>query len=321
MKKLFGALAGFVATALIAGPVNGPASSTQFETGMYSGAQQDYSYRVSYVGDAVLDRKLEVRHVIPAKREPKAERQVGTARVNEAKLTENGVGITFGVYDRLDVFARASQASLSTAHYQFNEPHDLIKREDYVRGDLKIETDADLKWAAGARAVLWSQDNTTLNAFGEYSRFKTKVNNIHAAGFDGGLVNIGNEGQTQKADNTLSEKAHVKARVRDWHVGLGLAHSIQVSPDLAIVPSVAVKYSDAHVRFKNPVVSTTSASAVGAGGAFGKDTAIKLLPMRARSNVGVAVGVGLYAGKTFAVNVEGRFIDESAIGVNAEFRL
>jgi hypothetical protein len=261
VNKLFGALAGFfVASALIAGPVTNPASSTQFETGMYTGAQQDYTFRVGYVGDATMDRKLEIKS--------------GKSHVTKTEMHENAVSLTLGVYNRFDVFARAGKA-------------DFLALMANTGSDLSISAEEGFKWTVGGSAVLWTLDNTNINVFGSFSRYNSKVDAVRVGAFNSGFTDS-------------------KIRMQDWNAGLGIAHTIQVSPDMAVVPTAAVKYSDAKVHFRNDFIDSTSTT---------------LNRMNARENVGVVIGCGLYAGKTFALNIEGRFVDESAAAISAEIRL
>lgn len=63
MKKLFTTLSSIATTTLlVAGPAAADATtSSQYETGLYTGAQQDYSFRLGFVNNNVSDRKLELK--------------------------------------------------------------------------------------------------------------------------------------------------------------------------------------------------------------------------------------------------------------------
>lgn len=260
MKKLIGAIASLAATVVMASPVNNPASTAQFDAGLFTGAQQDYTVRVGVVSNSVCDRKLEVKS--------------SKSHVDTASFRESGLALTVGMFNRFDVYARVGAAKL-----------DLLLRN--AGGyNTSISTAMGTNWAFGGRAVLYSIDNTTLNVFGEYSRFRADVKDV--------VVGADSSGYTAS-----------RARAEDWHLGVGVSHTIAVSPDFSVVPNLAVRYSDAKLRFTNetsPGIAT-------------------LERMQARGNFGGSIGCGFYAGKMFGVNVNANFFDEAAVGVTAEIRI
>ncbi len=260
MKKLFGALTSLAFTAVMASPVNNPASTAQFEAGLVTGAPQEYTFRVGFVNNNVLDRKLEVKS--------------SKSHVDSASFSENSVSVTVGMLNRFDVYARLGSATM-----------DLELRN--TTSDLAIRTAPGATWAFGGRAILYSMDNTTVNVFGEYNRFKADVNSVRL-----GAVNSG---------YTSSE-----ARAHNWELGAGVSQTILVSPDMSVVPNASVRYSDGKLRFTNEVITTPS---------------VTLGRMEARGNFGATIGCGLYAGKMFGVNVEANFFDETAVAVQAEIRI
>lgn len=260
VKKLFGALTSLAFTAVLASPVNNPASTAQFEAGIATGApQEEYTFRVGFVNNNVLDRKLEVKS--------------SKSHIDSAEFSENSLSLTVGMFNRFDVYARLGSAKM-----------DLTLRNSGE--DLAIGTADGATWALGGRAILYSMDNTTVNVFGEYNRFKADVNSVKL-----GAINSGYTGS--------------EARAHNWELGAGVAHTIQVSPDMSVVPNVAVRYSDGKVRFTNEVISED----------------VTLQTMEARGHFGASIGCGLYAGKMFGLNVQANFFDESALAVQAEIRI
>jgi hypothetical protein len=260
VKKLIGAIASLAATVVLASPVNNPASTAQFEAGLFTGAQQDYTVRIGLVSNSVNDRKYEVKS--------------SKSHVDQASFRETSLALTVGMFNRFDLYARLGTASLDT-----------IQRN--TGNNIEIHTAPGVRWAVGGSAILYSMDNTTVNAFGEYSRFKADVNSVTVGATSSGFT-------------------AAKARAHDWNFGVGLAHTIIVSPDMCVVPNLAVRYSDGKARFTNETITSPSTT---------------LPRLEARSHFGATIGCGLYAGKIFGVNVNANFFDETAVGVSAEIRI
>lgn len=262
-KKLVGAITGLLASALIAAPVNNPASSAQFESGLFTGAQADYTVRVGYVGDFVANRRLSDKTT--------------NSNLDGAVITRSGAVVTLGLFDRFDLSFGGGGASFSST--MRNAGNDVSRYVD--NGSF---------WTMDARGILWTQDNCTVNAFAGYTHTRGDVNAVRSGGLDTGHTAVEMTGW-------------------DWQLGLGVSHTIQVSPDMSVIPSLSVRYSDGAYKFgNNRVFFTDSSSTV-------------LSDLEARGNFGIGAGVGLYAGKVFGLTFEGQFMDSTGFALTADIRI
>lgn len=256
MKNLFGALAAgmLVCTSVMAAPVGNPSAPLNFEDGIFLAGNSDYSLRLGYSGNFVMDRKLEIK--------------ANRSHVDSARIVESTANVTLSMFNRMDVYGRFGSARFG---YEQNN----------TSSNLEVRTADAFIWALGGRVVVYNWDFTTLTLFGEYSRFKADVNDV--------LLGA-----------TSSGYSAAEARVRQWDLGLALAHQIDY-----MSPYVAIKYSDASVRFHNEVISSPS---------------VTLNKLEARGNFGAAVGCTFLAGKKLDLTLEGRFIDENAVSLTGQFR-
>lgn len=211
-NKLVGALTSIAASALLAGSVNSPASSAQFESGLFTGAQQDYTVRVGVVNEVVKDRKLRDK---PSK-----------TNIDKATITRDGVALTLGIYDRLEVSFAGGAAEMSTM---------TGGTTDGGTGSVSTEARDGSFWTFGASGIVYSFDNATVNAFADYSTMRANINNVGK-------------------DGTFSGFTSAKRKGKEWRVGVGVAQDIAISPDAKIVPGLAIYYSDAKFTTTNGTI-------------------------------------------------------------------
>ena len=153
--------------------------------------------------------------------------------------------------------------------------------------DLTLETKNDFIWAIGGTAMLYEtkiegMGNGTLRigVDGRYRQFDT---NIHKITVEGATFNIGDE---------------IKYKTQEWQVALALSYQIE-----QVIPYVGVKYSDVRTELKEKVT--------------GDGYKVKL---KAKNNVGIFVGGDIAINDSFTANIEGRFIDETALSLGATLR-
>jgi opacity protein-like surface antigen len=152
---------------------------------------------------------------------------------------------------------------------------------------VSLETKDDFIWAIGGTAMLYEtklegMGNGTLRigVDGRYRQFDTNIKKITV---DGG---------TFKIDDKVEYKS------QEWQVALALSYQIE-----QIIPYVGVKYSDVRTELKEKVT----------GDAY-------KVKLKAKNNVGIFVGGDIAVNDSFTANIEGRFIDETALSLGATVR-
>ena len=91
-------------------------------------------------------------------------------------------------------------------------------------------------------------------------------------------------------------------RYHEWQVGVGISYQVDL-----FVPYIALKYSNASVRYRN----------LPAGFLSGRKTGFNA---KNRGKFGLALGTSLTTGRLFALNLELRMIDEQAITLSGELK-
>lgn len=148
---------------------------------------------------------------------------------------------------------------------------------------IKLKTQGAFLWATGARAILYEWCNLFLGMGGRYS----------ASNYN--LSRVSNDGVAFSTSGS-------RIRWRQWQVNLDLSYKIQI-----FTPYVGTKYSNERSDLTG---FSTEISTDGSG----------TNTFENRSPVGFYLGCTLSNGKFFALNLEGRLIDEEALTVVADFR-
>jgi hypothetical protein len=194
--------------------------------------------------------------------------------VHNSAIGSNSAVITFGFFDRADVWTSFGAGSFGY--------------EDQAAGGatrFKSATEDDLIWGFGGNVILYNMDFTTLSGFASYRHLKADVKEIE---FNGDI-------------NEYASQSKVKAKYRDWNIGLSLAHQID-----NFTPFVNIKYSDAEVKWDNATITAPSSWTFST--------------LKSRSHIGASIGCSMMASKKFSLSVEGRFFDERALTFSAELR-
>ncbi len=148
----------------------------------------------------------------------------------------------------------------------------------------KLETKHDFVWSIGGTAML----------------YETKPGEM-----GDGIFRIGVDGRYRKADLDLDKltvggTSYTKSDLgfkkfcfdmKEWQVALGLSYQIQ-----QLIPYIGVKYSDLRGDF---IAKTTTDEVEG--------------KFKSDNNIGIFVGGDIAINDTFSANIEGRFIDETAM--------
>ena len=156
---------------------------------------------------------------------------------------------------------------------------------------IKFETDYDFVWGVGGTAMLYEtklegmgNGQLRIGVDGRYRQSHLKVDKVVR---DGVSYNASDAAVTQS-----------KYELEQWQVALAVSYQIE-----QIIPYVGVKYSDA----TGEAITTIS------GTKYKND-------FENDDNVGIFVGGDILINDSFTANIEGRFIDETALSLGATLR-
>jgi major outer membrane protein len=279
MKKLFvTALTIFACGALQALPVGNPSDASLLCDGLvWEGRCGDpcdpcltlcdaFSLRFGFYGDYVFNRHLEI------------DRNQDDSNIEHTRLFTNAGFIAANFWDRFDLFATlgATNFAIETNALSFGGAN---------QSRFEIETDTHFSWSLGVRGTIWECGCTSLGAEAQYFFTHPDVRRIS----EGGVVSV-------------YPDAIIDAKYREWQIGLGIAHRINI-----LVPYVAVKWSHVKVNLDDALPGDGLAT-------------VTLFDLENDKHWGFATGVSLVDCEKASLTVEGRFGDEKAVYVNGQIR-
>lgn len=292
MKKLATTLLCMLAcSAVYSLPVGNPSESTIYTEGLWGiGSDCDlcdpcsfwfdvWDIRIGYYGDFVFNRNLEVSGN-------------GTGRghaIRETEINTNAAYLVLNLCDFVDVFGTLGESKLrlQTSEVSWTPDNSF---------DSIFLTDSGFSWSIGLRAGLFSWKCFTVGLEGQYLSAHPEVTKFIDGEFK--LFSYFNR------DN--------KVTFSEWQVGLGLSYAIlTVSPDLAIIPYVATKWS--HARFTSRLTFSRPHNGTLAN--------FELFDLKSNKVWGFAAGVTFTMCDLIGITVEGRWGDEKALYVNGQFRI
>lgn len=221
-----------------------------------------FSVRFGFYGDYVFNRHLEI------------DSHESDAIIEHTHLTTNAGFIAANFWDRFDLFT-----TLGITNFSIDTNVSAFSPTSGPR--LEIESSSRFSWSLGVRGTIWECGCTSLGAEGQYFFTHSDIRRVTLSS----LVSV-------YPDN-------VDSKYREWQIGLGLAHRINV-----FVPYVAVKWSRAKVSFDNALVIPD----------------VSLTNLQSEKDWGFAVGVSLVDCEKTSLTVEGRWCDERALYVNGQIR-
>lgn len=158
--------------------------------------------------------------------------------------------------------------------------------------EAKIEGDSAFAWGVGGKLFIYEFPDwgIRLSANGLFRSTEPDVDKAKVAGAD--------------VTSTATAK---EFDVREWHLGLNVSKEFKLSeaPEVFLVPYFGVRYADSDVDAK----FTDSGTVYNLGGAENDDV------------FGIVVGGDLLVGNNLSLNLEGRFIDETALSLGLTIRL
>lgn len=295
MKKLLALVAGLMTySAVYALPVYNPDQPELLKYGVFTAGDDSWGLEFGYRGDFVFDRKI--------KHDNNGNLAAFQKDLPNYRRTINAGQLTINFWDRIDLYgwAGAAQSEFET------EVNFLPIAVGPASGlvNLRGSTKEEFAWGVGARAILWQCGRTAVGVDGQYANTNGKLRSltVNGAPVQAGFLNPDLD--------VAADPANFRLKNREWQVSLGISHRI-----CFLVPYVAVKYSNARPRFSGELLQPNNASAIAAGTTY--DPSLKL---KNRGSVGFVAGVTIVDADRMHVTAEGRFIDERALTVAADFR-
>lgn len=205
MKKFLALFTGVLAVCgLSANPMGNPADPVIYEDGINITGKSDTAFRLGYIGDFVMDRKLHTKHATPSKTEI-------------AEKDFNGAELTVNMYDRFDIFGRLGYSSFNTR---------WLATDISSGTTARVSTRGDFAWALGAKGVVYQWDNTTVAVNGSYAQGNAKIDRAEVVG--AGILN-------NYSYLTHAASQNIKQRERKWNLGASVGYQIDnLSPYIGL---------------------------------------------------------------------------------------
>ncbi len=236
-----------------------------------------FSTRIGFYGDYVFNRHMEIddhdRH----------------KDIEHTSIYTNAFFVAGNFWDRVDVFVTLGTTNLDIVTNE--SAFDAQGQPSLGNGRFEIETETDFSWSVGIKGTIWNCGCTTLGAEAQYLATNPHITRL-----------------TQEDTYSVYPAGNIRARYREWQVGIGLAHRINM-----FVPYFAVKLSGSRLDMGDARISGFFFQSV--------PTIAYLNNLENKKLWGYAVGVSVVDCEKASFTVEGRFADEKAVYVNAQFRL
>ena len=178
-----------------------------------------------------------------------------------------------------------------------NDTIDVIGRLGYAGHEVKgskesnllLKTKPGMSYGIGVRAAVYQVDNTSVAVHGFYSQDNSSVDKIrYAAGGPPELTGV--------------KKTHgVKLRDKTFAVGVTVSQKME-----NFAPYIGLQYVSNAISYSKPKVDGASD--------------LSLESRKNRKNVGAVVGVSVLHNDRASLNLEGRFINEQAVGLTGQVR-
>lgn len=227
-------------------------------------------------------------------------------KINIDNMSRSLIKLSYGVLDHLDIFVRLGEANFkdkvkgeASDSGTFNDP--ISGNSGTYAGIVEdigtFKGKSAFAWGLGAKGVYPLENDWFLGVQAQYLRHRNSLKNKMTEKESGTFEvtagpDIGTTGTYASAEEEMLWNA--KVTVQEWQIAPYVAKKLG-----NFVPYFGVKYSDQRSNYKD------------------EDTKIKI---KADDNFGVFLGTDYKIGKNFSLNIEGRFIDETAMTVGATYR-
>ncbi len=207
------------------------------------------------------------------------------ADIECTEIFTNAFYFDVNLWDRTDLFLTLGATNL------FIETNDSpFYNQSMNEGSrLTLESGTDFSWSVGLRTTLWECGSTVLGLEGQYFQTKPHLTRVSLC-----------------CDFSNYPSSSVDLFYKEWQIGLGVAHRINILSFYA-----AIKYAHADLDFNDIRLPVPSESVT---------DFVTLPTFENEKSVGYAIGVSLIDCEKASVTVEGRFVDEKALYVNAQIR-
>lgn len=222
------------------------------------------------------------------------------------RMSRSMLKVSYGVFDNLDVFAKLGEANLRWKSKgetpdggTFVDPEDgnLGTYAGTIESTGIFKGESAFAWGLGIHNVYPLANEWSFGIQAQYLRHKNTLK-CSTTEKETGAYEVtagpetGDTGTFETAESTSEWNA--KATVQEWQIAPYFAKKIG-----SFIPYLGVKYSDQRIEYKDE---------------NGK------IKFRADNNFGVFVGTGYKLGESWRLNLEGRFIDETAMSFACIFK-
>ncbi len=190
------------------------------------------------------------------------------------------VKANYGLLENLDIYVK-----LGTADFKSNMDWTWTEAGGWETGTMKIKGDNAFAYGFGAKGTYNLKNDWIIGCDVQYLRHKNDYK-----GIDSWEDSTGDSGEESFKGNVTFQ---------EWQVAPYIAKKIG-----NFVPYLGVKYSDLRTKFK----------------VTWEDDEVETWKIEADDNFGVFLGTDFKIGDRFSLNLEGRFIDETAMSVGATYR-
>lgn len=216
---------------------------------------------------------------------------VSERKLQSKKRDSGETGPTVG-FDKLKRTFNGVEATANV-----NDSIEVIGRIGYagheVKGskdsNLMLKTKPGMSYGVGVRAAVYQVDNTSVAVHGFYSQDKSTLDKVRYGSID--LPGTGGE--------SVKKSHNIKLRDKSYALGVTVSQKMD-----NFSPYVGVQYVHNAMNYSIPKVT---------GG-----TPLTLMERKNRKNVGVVAGVSLLNNERASLNLEGRMINEKALGLSAQ---
>ena len=216
------------------------------------------------------------------------------------KMYRNMVRISYGVFDNLDIYLKLGTADLELKQ-TYTESGSIPDAEwtgVLEKGTSKINADAAFAYGIGAKGTVSLSESLFLGCDIQYIRHKNDFTG------KGTWTEYNYDEDTGDLTEEYQASADYKGDItfQEWQVAPYVAAKLG-----NFVPYLGVKYSGVVTRIKYASVS-------------GDDDDEDNAKDRADDHVGVFVGTDFKITENWKLNVEGRFVDETAVSMGLNYK-
>lgn len=229
--------------------------------------------------------------------------------IKDAEFESNRVFAkgTLGLHPNLDLFVKLGAAD-ADGEFKFVEPDDTYK--------VEFDGDWDFAWGIGAKAKLYqSSSGIRIMADAQYLSYKGDGDvDIDGVGLATGAVQIAKD---DFGATSATASYDAEAEIQEWHIALYVNKTIGM-----FSPYAGVKYSDMDAEFDADIDGQVQVTVPAVGIINSPYSAKVEIDFEADDNFGVFLGTDIYViPDILSFNIEGRFVDETALtlGLNWKF--